>query len=40
MLQKQTLVLKIVPFFDADVSDTCSISSNEPPKYTLNDTQF
>lgn len=40
MFQKQSLVLKIVPYFDADVSDTCSISSDESPKYTLNDAQF
>lgn len=40
MFQKQNLVLKILLYFDPDASDTCSISADEPPKFTVNAIQF
>lgn len=40
MFQKQSLVLKILPYIDPDVLDTCSISADEPPKFAVNATGF
>lgn len=40
MFQKQSLVLKILPYTDPDVLDTCSISADEPPKFAVNATGF